>query len=65
VVCIEDFHEQGSDVDFNDIIFSITDNENAQEISRFVPPKWAIGKKMEDGSLIIEETKDLLEKNKP
>ena len=59
VLMVEDYHAQGSDVDFNDIIFSITDNLNNEEIKSFVPPIWAVGKK-ENGELSIFPSDDIL-----
>ena len=60
VLCIEDYHAQGSDVDFNDIIFSISDNLDYHEITSFIAPKWAVERK-ENGELVIFESKDILE----
>jgi hypothetical protein len=39
VLFFEDNHNEGSDIDFNDIIFSVSDNIEANEITNFVLPK--------------------------
>ena len=61
VLCIEDWHMDGTDVDFNDIIFSLSDNLINAEITSFNVPVWAIGKKV-NGELEILPSKDILGK---
>jgi len=60
VLLVEDYHAQGSDVDFNDIIFSITDNLRNEEIRSFVPPVWAVGKDKDSGELLILPIEEVL-----
>jgi hypothetical protein len=43
VVFFEDNHNADSDTDYNDMIFSITDNLTGDDIINLVLPKWAIG----------------------
>ena len=62
-LCIEDWHITGTDVDFNDIIFSISDNLSHQEVSSFELPVWTIGEKIEGHSeLNIVRTDEILKK---
>jgi hypothetical protein len=62
-LCIEDWHIKGTDVDFNDIIFSISDNLNHEKITGFKAPKWAVGEKIEGSAgLVIVPTEDVLNK---
>ena len=59
-LCIEDWHVTGTDVDFNDIIFAISDNITHREVTSFVPPVWAVGERIEGQSgLVIMKTEDL------
>ena len=58
VLCIEDWHMNGTDADFNDIIFAVSDNLKGDPISRFVAPKWAVGAK-NDGNPEIVLTEDI------
>ena len=53
VLLIEDNHSANSDVDFNDVILSITDNRDGEAIKSFVAPKWAVGKDKDNGDLYI------------
>jgi len=59
VLCIEDWHMVGTDVDFNDIIFAVSDNLQGDPVSRFVAPKWAVGAK-EEGNPEIVLTENIL-----
>ena len=60
-LCIEDWHMRGTDVDFNDIIFSITDNLKYEKVTSFAPPKWAVGEKIEGNEgLVLLPTEDIL-----
>ena len=59
VLCIEDWHATGTDVDFNDIIFSVSDNLINSEVTNFVVPMWAVGKK-DNGELEIMPSSDIL-----
>jgi hypothetical protein len=61
VFCVEDNHNAGSDCDFNDIIFSVSDNMLNHEVTKFKPPYWAVGKK-DDGTLEIFETSKLFDR---
>ena len=63
VLCIEDWHMKGTDVDFNDIIFAVSDNLIHGKISSFKAPKWAVGERIEDNEgLVILPTEDVLNK---
>ena len=62
-LCIEDWHIKGTDVDFNDIIFSLSDNLVHEKVTSFVAPKWAVGERIEENAgLIIVPTEDVLKK---
>jgi hypothetical protein len=56
VMFFEDNHSSG-DVDYNDIVFSITDNKDKVEISKITPPKYAIVE--EGGGPVLKLTSDL------
>jgi len=56
VLCIEDI-ANGSDHDFNDIIFSIADNPTGDAVTRFTAPKYTVGK--DNGKMFIAETENL------
>jgi len=63
VLCIEDYHMQGTDVDFNDVILSVSDNLKNEKVTGFVAPKWAVGERIDDsGELVIIPTEDLFNK---
>jgi hypothetical protein len=63
VLCIEDWHMQGTDVDFNDVILSVSDNRDNAKVKGFVVPKWAVGEQIEgENGLVIIPTVDLLKK---
>ena len=66
VFCVEDIHgvDQYADLDFNDIIFTITDNVEGKAASSFTPPKWAIGENINDGTELEILTTDCLLYNK-
>ena len=52
VLCIEDI-ANGSDCDFNDIIFSISDNTSGERVTKFKAPKYAVGQEVdEDGNYL-------------
>ena len=61
VLCIEDI-ANGSDLDFNDIIFAVSDNIAGTKVTGFIAPKYAIFEKESGGvkDLEIIETKDIL-----
>ena len=63
VLCIEDWHMQGADVDFNDVILSVSDNLKNEKVTGFVAPKWAVGEQIEgENGLVIIPTEDLFNK---
>jgi len=62
-LCIEDWHMNGTDVDFNDIIFSLSDNLVHEKVTGFEAPKWAVGERIEGKEgLVIVPTEDILKK---
>jgi len=67
VLCIEDWHTYWGtntpDVDYNDIIFSVSDNLTHDKVTGFKLPKWAVGENVEgheSEGLIILPTADIL-----
>ena len=63
VLTVEDIHiqHQYSDVDFNDVIFSVSDNLTHGKIMNFKSPKWAVGEKIDGNEgLVILPTEDIL-----
>jgi len=66
VFCIEDIHgaHQYADLDFNDLIFTISDNISGNAASSFTPPKWAIGENINGGTGLEILTTDCLLKGK-
>ena len=63
VVCVEDWHRgsgsSDTDCDFNDIIFSITDNIDNVESTSFERPPLTVGKKTGSDDVEIFNTSDL------
>jgi len=65
VLCIEDIHtqHQSLDLDFNDVIFSISDNLTHDPVSGVEPPKWTVGERYDNpGQLEIILTEEHLGK---
>ena len=60
-LCIEDWHISGTDVDFNDIIFSVSDNLVHGKVTSFKAPEWAVGERIPGYSgLVIIPSADIL-----
>ena len=57
VLFFEDNHNLSSDTDFNDVIFSLTDNRNGEHISSIILPKYTIGAD-DYGRAVIYETEN-------
>ena len=65
ILCIEDIHTQHQylDLDFNDIIFTVSDNLEHKPVKGYDPPQWAVGERENNpGILEILPTEDLLGK---
>jgi len=60
-LCIEDWHMSGTDVDFNDIIFSVSDNLIHNKVTSFKAPEWAVGERIGGNTgLVIIPTEVIL-----
>ena len=63
VLCIEDIHTQNPslDMDFNDIIFSVSDNLDHTPVTSFELPQWTVGERYDNpGELEIVPTDEHL-----
>jgi hypothetical protein len=59
---VENMGHNGSDVDFNDHIFTILDNLDGISVNSFKLPYWTIGVNPDDNKPFIEETEEFLKK---
>jgi hypothetical protein len=64
VFCVEDQHHFNNnstfvtDLDFNDVIFSISDNKDGGPVTKVVLPVWSVGQKIGESAPSIKLTEN-------